>query len=60
MGAYRIDVGRQSRDGRERDGIIEIAGVAAAQIAGDLDLARLAPEVVTPLDFADQLKLLEG
>ena len=45
---------------RQVDRILEASGVTAAEEAGDLDLAGLSPQLVPFLDFADQLKLLEG
>src|SRR4029077_5008070 len=60
IGTHCIDVGRLSGCLRERDGVGEIAGASAAQEAGDLDLAGLAPEFVAFLDLADELELLES
>ena len=45
---------------RERNRVGEFSRVAAAEKAGDLELAGLAPEFVPLLDFPDQLELREG
>src|SRR5262249_15023722 len=58
-GTHRGDVGRLAGRLRERDGVGESAGTAAAEIARDFELAGLAPQLVTFLDFPHRLKLAE-
>src|SRR5262249_1819893 len=60
IGSHRIDVGGQARRLRQRHPVVEIAGAAPAQENRELDLAWLTPQRMSLLDFADQLKLLEG
>jgi hypothetical protein len=45
---------------RQRDRIGEQAGLAVTEEARDLDFARLPPQLVPLLNFADHLKLAEG
>jgi hypothetical protein len=44
----------------ERNGVRKVSGATTAQKAGDLDLAGLPSQLVSFLDFPDQLKLVEG
>ena len=45
---------------RKRIAFAKRPGITAGEEAGDLQLARLSPQVVALLDFADQLELREG
>ena len=58
--ANRVDVGWLAGGYGEIDGILEQACPAFADEAGDLDLARLLPQLVSFLDLPDVLELLEG
>src|SRR5262249_19213492 len=57
---HRHDVGGLAGDLRERDGVLEFSRPPAAEEAGHLELAGLAPQLVALLDFRDQLILLKG
>ena len=59
VGAHGVDVGRLAGRLGKRNRVREFSGAAAAEKAGDLELAGLAPQLVTLLDFADQLELLK-
>src|SRR6185503_13646990 len=59
VGAHRVDVGGLPGDRRERDGVGEMPGIAAADKAGDLYLARLTPQIVALFDLTHQLELPE-
>src|SRR4029077_19975929 len=58
--SYRDDVGGLTGDLGERDGVLESSRPAAVDESGDLELAGLAPQFVTFLDFGDHRVLLKG
>ncbi len=58
--AHGVDIGGLTGRQREINGILEASRPPAVEKAGDLQLARLPPQLVPFLDFADQLELIEG
>jgi hypothetical protein len=57
---HGVDIGGLTSGLGERNRIRKVSGATTAQKAGDLDLAGLPPQLVSFLDFPDQLKLVEG
>ena len=58
--AHRGDIGGLTGLLGERNGVGKLPSIAAAEEARDLDGARLSPQFVAPLDFANHLELAEG
>src|SRR5262249_21074076 len=58
--AHRVDIGGLSGQLSKGDCIGEFSRPAAAEKAGDLELARLSPQLVSLLDLCHQLVLLEA
>ena len=53
------DIGRAAGDRSQCDRVLESSHAAAGEETGDCDLARMAPQIVAALDFADPLDLRE-
>ena len=53
------DIGRAAGDRRQCDRVLKASHTSPGEEAGDRDLSRMSPQIISSLDFADPLNLAE-